>query len=276
MGTIILTRNYLMQLSQYTEYDGMDLQMKPPKPFIALREKARSYAAQAVVASGKVPDKALRAMALFLRANVLTWCFMPEKALSSAVESSKLFQESGNEQMEAASLAFCIDLHLVSNNIEQAKECAETALQIARDMGDAQLEEEILDAWQRVDDKEFGVVEVKEYVAQVQQSFDMPGMDMMPQGGGGGGGSVAAFGKAKLDPVATGKKLMELVSSVMAGDEEVQQDSPLMEAGMDSLSSVQFVNEVSREFQMSFSPSLVFDFPTVSALADHIIEAASG
>eukprot|EP00438_Fugacium_kawagutii_P022592 Skav212130 [mRNA] locus=scaffold1323:71720:77297:+ [translate_table: standard] len=43
-----------------------------------------------------------------------------------------------------------------------------------------------------------------------------------------------------------------------------QADSPLMEAGMDSLSSVQLVTEVSKEFAMSLSPSLVFDFPNVS------------
>lgn len=69
---------------------------------------------------------------------------------------------------------------------------------------------------------------------------------------------------------------MSIVKDVIAADDEITADSPLMEAGMDSLSSVQLVTEVSKEFQMTLSPSLVFDFPNVSAIVNHLVEESQG
>merc|ERR1712056_91610 len=101
-------------------------------------------------------------------------------------------------------------------------------------------------------------------------------------GGGGGGGegqvaqaaapaSVAAKPKG-LDPTYVRKQLMSFVKDVMASDDELELDSPFMEAGMDSLSSVSLMSMVAKEFQMALSPSLVFDFPTVRALEEHLVE----
>merc|ERR1712117_80433 len=110
----------------------------------------------------------------------------------------------------------------------------------------------------------------------------MQQMQMMPaQGGGGDGGQVAQAGapvsavaaKPKgLDPAFVRKQLMTFVKDVMATDDELELDSPFMEAGMDSLSSVSLMSMVAKEFQMALSPSLVFDFPTVRSLEDHLVD----
>merc|ERR1712157_547526 len=101
----------------------------------------------------------------------------------------------------------------------------------------------------------------------------------MQQDGGGGGEMAAAaapsavIAKPKgLDPDYVRKQLMVFVKDVMATDDELELDSPFMEAGMDSLSSVSLMSMVAKEFQMALSPSLVFDFPTVRALEDHLVE----
>merc|ERR1711879_165559 len=44
-------------------------------------------------------------------------------------------------------------------------------------------------------------------------------------------------------------KLLEVVKSVVAEDDDIDQDTPFMDAGVDSLSSVQLVGELSREFK---------------------------
>merc|ERR1719422_1076381 len=113
-------------------------------------------------------------------------------------------------------------------------------------------------------------------MAQMQAMMPAGGGDMgaMAAGGGGdagGGESVAAKPKG-LDPGFVRKQLMTFVKDVMASDDELEVDSPFMEAGMDSLSSVSLMSQVAKEFQMSLSPSLVFDFPTVRALQDHLVE----
>merc|ERR1712187_652189 len=100
-----------------------------------------------------------------------------------------------------------------------------------------------------------------------------------PVGGGDDGGgdagpvSIAAPAAPKgLDPVMTKNKLMRMVKDVIASDDDLETDSPFMEAGMDSLFCVQLMTEVSKEFQLSLSPSLIFDFPTVRAMVDHLVE----
>merc|ERR1712226_1813724 len=75
-----------------------------------------------------------------------------------------------------------------------------------------------------------------------------------------------------LDAAFVRKQLMTFVKDVMASDDVLELDSPFMEAGMDSLSSVSLMSMVAKEFQMALSPSLVFDFPTVRALEDHLVE----
>merc|ERR1719476_1076032 len=75
-----------------------------------------------------------------------------------------------------------------------------------------------------------------------------------------------------LDAAFVRKQLMEFVKDVMSTDDELELDSPFMEAGMDSLSSVSLTSMIAKEFKMAMSPSLVFDFPTIKALEDHLVE----
>ncbi|CAE8672119.1 unnamed protein product, partial [Polarella glacialis] len=85
--------------------------------------------------------------------------------------------------------------------------------------------------------------------------------------------AVPALPESKgLDPAYVAEKLMFFIKEAIASDDEVELDSAFMEAGMDSLSSVALMSMVAKEFRMSLSPSLVFDFPTPRTLQDHLIE----
>ena len=65
--------------------------------------------------------------------------------------------------------------------------------------------------------------------------------------------------------------VLEHVASV-GGQLEVGLDEPLMEAGLDSLSAVELVNQLSRSLGdgVRLSATALFDYPTVSRLATHI------
>jgi len=75
-----------------------------------------------------------------------------------------------------------------------------------------------------------------------------------------------------LDPAVVKHKVLDMVKNVISSDDDIETDSPFMEAGMDSLSSVELVSQVAKEFQMALSPALIFDFPTVRAMVDHIVD----
>merc|ERR1711862_423584 len=67
-------------------------------------------------------------------------------------------------------------------------------------------------------------------------------------------------------------KLNELAKSVIVDDGDMAADVPFMEAGIDSLGSVQFVTDASSHFKMNLPPSIVFDYPTTRSLAEHLVE----
>merc|ERR1711988_973944 len=166
------------------------------------------------------------------------------------------------------------DCQVGLKNWEDAKQLANGAIQLAGQINDREAEKSAKECLDRVDkaekkSKELPAAPVQAAIAQAA-----------PEAGQAAPAQVASAAPAvaevkSLDPVLATKRLMNIVKDVVAADDDIAADSPLMEAGMDSLSSVQLVTEVSKEFQMTLSPSLVFDFPTVAAMVSHLVEESS-
>ena len=53
-------------------------------------------------------------------------------------------------------------------------------------------------------------------------------------------------------------------------------DEPLMEAGMDSLSIVELRNSINETFNLNLAATFLFDFPTISKIASHVVESLLG
>merc|ERR1712183_1032981 len=134
-------------------------------------------------------------------------------------------------------------------------------------IGDADMEKDAQTLLDRIEGKgQFGQQVQQVVVQQVSTAIQ----DAAPA-------AESVVAKAKgLDPDYVRKQLMTFVKDVMASDDELELDSPFMEAGMDSLSSVSLMSMVAKEFQMALSPSLVFDFPTVRSLEEHLVEESKG
>merc|ERR1711862_665554 len=83
-----------------------------------------------------------------------------------------------------------------------------------------------------------------------------------------GAGAVAEYSGPTADQLRP--KIQELALSLL-GVDEIHADSPLMDAGLDSLSMVQFRNQLQQSFSgVSMPASLIFDNPSVSAVSDYI------
>eukprot|EP00931_Biecheleriopsis_adriatica_P042086 TRINITY_DN23981_c0_g1_i1.p1 TRINITY_DN23981_c0_g1~~TRINITY_DN23981_c0_g1_i1.p1 ORF type:complete len:849 (+),score=244.94 TRINITY_DN23981_c0_g1_i1:87-2633(+) len=84
----------------------------------------------------------------------------------------------------------------------------------------------------------------------------------------------AKAGKPKLEPEMVKVQIQDVASSLVGDD--IAADTPLMDAGLDSLSMVEFRNELLKEFPgISLPGALLFDYPTVNALRDYIFEAVN-
>merc|ERR1711865_236936 len=86
--------------------------------------------------------------------------------------------------------------------------------------------------------------------------------------------SVVEEVKKGLDPAVVQKMVQETLKASIGTDEGVDMDTPLMEAGMDSLSMVAFRNQLQRDSGISMPASVMFDYPTMNGLVDHLVEAS--
>merc|ERR1711879_568816 len=255
----MLTQTYLELL---LKEDPGDIS-NPSPPFAKARDVAVRAANEATKLAGKAMDKLLRAYAVFWRGRVLASAGRGNDALRCSMDAEKIFKDQKDMTGEAQALIMQAYLYDAMKEKDKGLDCANKALEIAREAGDNESEASALEAVKKL--------EAKPVV--MQQVMVQDWQPMAQQGGAPQQAASVAKPQPKgLDPKIVNKKIMDMVQNVLASDDEISGDSPFMESGMDSLSSVQLVSEVSREFQMSLAPSLVFDFPTVNALTQHLVE----
>lgn len=66
--------------------------------------------------------------------------------------------------------------------------------------------------------------------------------------------------------------LRERVASyVMRSPEEIDPLVPIAQYGMDSVYSLSLCGDIEAEYQMEIEPTLAWEYPTVEAMADHLL-----
>mmetsp|Transcript_64560 Transcript_64560/g.204127 ORF Transcript_64560/g.204127 Transcript_64560/m.204127 type:complete len:512 (-) Transcript_64560:89-1624(-) len=99
----------------------------------------------------------------------------------------------------------------------------------------------------------------------------------------GGGGPPAAFTRegspldmsAGMDPAIIRAKVSELAGAIIGDTEDLEVDTPLMEAGLTSNSAVLLRDELTKDLPgINLPPTLIFDYPSVAAIADFVAEAS--
>merc|ERR1711924_164203 len=77
--------------------------------------------------------------------------------------------------------------------------------------------------------------------------------------------------------VYSGPPLSELTDAIksnaldLIGSDELPADTPLMDAGLDSLAAVEFQGMLAKQFPgLQLPATLIFDFPSVSGIATHM------
>ena len=126
--------------------------------------------------------------------------------------------------------------------------------------------------------------DVPEFYAEVVEGLQAegaPALDSLPRAAGkpsaavmtAGGRGVAAEQRG-VSHAAVAQQLLLIVESLVGAT--VSPEAPLMEEGLDSLGAVELRNSVDRELGVLLEPTAVMDYPSVAALAGHLVEQLGG
>merc|ERR1719510_2254433 len=235
-------------------------------------EKAMRVAGEAVSLSAKTQDRDLLASTRYWRAVLLSGTGRLDDTKRLSEEAMRFYVKAEDSSGEARSLILQGNVTDAMGQKEAGKELIYKGMELAQSIGDDQTYADGAQIIEKIEARD----RIPVAMMPMQDMIYAQGGTVAQAGGGGGGGEeMVSAAKAQpkgLDPTMVRNKLMVMVKDVMASDDELEVDSPFMEAGMDSLSSVSLMSQVAKEFQMSLSPSLVFDFPTVRAPQDHLVE----
>merc|ERR1719409_468685 len=99
--------------------------------------------------------------------------------------------------------------------------------------------------------------------------------------GGGGGAVVKRDGSplavsAGMDAAVVRAKILEIATQIIGDEDEgIDADMPLMQAGLTSNTAVLLRDELTKDLPgVNLPPTLMFDYPSIAAIADFIVEKA--
>merc|ERR1719401_2335150 len=187
-------------------------------------------------------------------------------ALKASSKAETIFRDCGEKVMEARAAALVAQVHAFNPKQEtKAEELANKALELARAAKDFEAEDAAIRILEAIYARQQASAPAPEMVYQLTEEVQVAGAS-----------SAAVEVKKGLEPEDVRPKVLEVVKNVTGGEEEVMMDTPLMDTGMDSLSAVAFRNELNRSFPGANLPaSLMFDYPNINQITDHIVEQTS-
>lgn len=224
-----------------------------------------------------------------------------DDALQSANEAVGLFMDGGDEPCAGHAWVLCAQADVLKQDYTQARDDAMEGLEIFKIAGDAQGQTYAQSVLDLVDRMAPAPAPQSGFSAEMMQA-------MMAQMGGGGGAAPAwkmppsaqtaapmaaapqvagavvktGPGAAALDMSAgitveiISAKIKEVAMGIIGDDEDIEVDTPLMQAGLTSNTAVLLRDEMTTTIPgVNLPPTLMFDYPSIAAIADFIVERAN-
>lgn len=231
---------------------------------VSLAEEAVSLSREAVAIARKVAGGKLRAAALFWHAYSLSFTAPESESLELADDALLLFRASKDRVSEAHTLLLTAQVMNSAGQRAPAIERAKLSLSIFQELSNTSGENLVSNFLREVAPSPAVMLQ------QEQPAFVDPAGQTAP---------VDSFeslqlapAKAEVNPQEIKDRIMKIAIDALGDSEGVELDAPLMDLGLDSLSSVGLRNDMVKEFGVALSASVMFDHPSIGALAEHVYE----
>lgn len=228
----------------------------PARTIRSAGTKAEKPAKDAVKICDKMkePDFAAKAASVYHLGAAHLFAGKLDDAVAKAKEAMELYKKANDKRDEVSALLLTAEATYMMGNKDAALKMADDAFARGKEQGDNNLQ------WR---------------AQQLQHKIRPPGA--APVAAAAGDAPAAAEAAA---PKLTSAEVQTMVITAVgeaidleeAGGEENIMDTPMMDAGMDSLSSVAFRNLLQKKVGFNLPASLMFDYPTPRNIVEALVE----
>lgn len=269
-------------------------------------EKALRTATEALRISRELSDdkkgKLFSATALCTLAEIFLAKRSGDQALDHANEAVALFMEGGDELSAGHAWVFCAQADILKEDYDQARDDAREGLEIFKNASDDRGQgyaQSVLDLVDRLAPaKQGSSPEMMQMMQTMMAQMQSGGGAAVPAKWSGTGPPSQRQAQVAVAPAAAeapiirkaaaasaidvsqgltveilSSKIKEVAMGIIGDDEDIEADTPLMQAGLTSNTAVLLRDEMITTIPgVHLPPTLMFDYPSIAAIADFIIE----
>lgn len=236
--------------------------------------KALEFAREGVEMAWRMDDHKAVILAQHAEIEVLVAAGENEAAMRLIKDALAMCKERRMELEEGRLVSDMAQVHIGAKDWPKANECAKKALDIAQRVGDAEGEKFTFELLEHIEEQTMGP---RRALAPGE------GMQMaVPEADAGAASPAPEAVSSQVSKAlsvyqgppkeALSKRLQELVMD-MFDAEDLENDTLLMDIGIDSLSMLDFHSRIQKEFSsVSWSTTMLFDYPTIGELSSMMDE----
>uniref|UniRef100_A0A7S1S9N8 Carrier domain-containing protein n=1 Tax=Alexandrium catenella TaxID=2925 RepID=A0A7S1S9N8_ALECA len=233
-------------------------------------------AEEAVRLAKQEDDKTLLAFALYTLASVTKYLFIClgkleklDDVMRTGNEASTLFGKLMDESGQGNVALVIAEVHLACGRFAEAQDMVNKAISLGQSCGDQELQDrarELLTRGAPVQQQQMAAMPMPQMVipeATQISPVEVTGPDSMepakPKG---------------LERDVVAEVVKKIALEAIGDSDTIDMDQALMESGLDSLGAITFRNKLQQETGLKLSGTLMFDYPTMAAVTDHMVEAS--
>eukprot|EP00931_Biecheleriopsis_adriatica_P103251 TRINITY_DN78110_c0_g1_i1.p1 TRINITY_DN78110_c0_g1~~TRINITY_DN78110_c0_g1_i1.p1 ORF type:complete len:852 (-),score=243.95 TRINITY_DN78110_c0_g1_i1:59-2527(-) len=227
--------------------------------------QATKHAREAAAMARKLGDKQMTGIATYSLAQCHAVAGRTAAACQAAFECRELLRQTWDRQGEAMAVLMQSESAVLNGQMQQGREWAKEAIEMFKALNDTDGAQKATQTLEQIEEFAGALGGGRGYPAKAEEHR-------------GPEETVVSAAPVQKKPALSPEKARDLAKKValeaIGGDEDVTLDDALMDIGLDSLAAIAFREQLSHNSGIPLPSTLIFDYPSLSAVADHLVESS--